>query len=137
MEALTITVEVTNNFTVKGNVGMANMCCFGGYVDCENFKGVILPSGVDTQRDFFEEPIRTLSARYMLKGKDKEGIECQIFIENNCSFEKDMVPEDMAFMKTKPRIITDSPCLSYLETAELYGTIEPWEKGVIIHIFVK
>ena len=39
--------------------------------------------------------------------------------------------------ETKPRIITDSACLSWMETADLTGTITPWDKGVMIHIFAK
>ncbi|MCF0115944.1 MAG: DUF3237 family protein [Erysipelotrichaceae bacterium] len=130
-EVLTIRVEVTDNFKVEGEVGSVNMCLFGGTVDCDNFKGVILPSGVDTQKDFKDSPHFTLSARYMLEGKDKEGQDCRIFIENNVAFEKGK-PEGMSY--TTPKVVTNSKALSYLETANLKGTIEPWEKGVIIHI---
>ena len=70
-----------------------------------------------------------LSARYILEGVDRDGKDCRIFIENNGS------AAENGDMHTTPMIITDSSALSYLETERLSGTIEPWEKGVIIHIF--
>ena len=130
-EILTIQVRTTEFLDVKGSRAEALMITFNGTCDCENFKGKILPGGVDTQKEFYPEP-RTLSARYMLEGVDREGKACHIFIENNgVASEKGMVE------KTTPRIITDSECLNWMETADLSGTITPWEKGVIIHIFAK
>jgi hypothetical protein len=128
-EILTINVDITDFLSVKGECAEATMILFGGSCDCENFKGRILPSGVDTQKQFYPER-RTLSARYMLEGVDKEGQSCKIFIENNgVSEENDIV------LSTTPRIITDSKALAWMEKASLTGTIEPKEKGVIIHIF--
>lgn len=108
-EILTIQVRTTEFLDVKGSRAEALMITFDGTCDCENFKGKILPGGVD-----------------------REGKACHIFIENNgVASEKGMVE------KTTPRIITDSECLNWMETADLSGTITPWEKGVIIHIFAK
>ena len=126
-EELTIKVVINDFNEVKGHNGNARMIAFDGTVDCENFKGVIMPGGVDTQRDYTEGQ-STLSARYILDGVDREGKRCKVFIENNGVF----TPEGM---KTIPTILTDSEALSYLETIKLKGTIDSWEKGVIIHIF--
>ena len=125
-EELTINVEITDCFEVKGTAGAARMIAFTGNSDCPNFKGEILPGGVDTQREIDGQ--LTLSARYMLKGVDRDGEPCSIFIENNGA-------GDISKGFTTPKIFTDSKALSYLENASLKGTIEPWEKGVIIHIF--
>ncbi|MCR5581698.1 MAG: DUF3237 domain-containing protein [Pseudobutyrivibrio sp.] len=125
-EELTITVELGEILDVKGFSGSARMINFTGYCRCDNFTGDIMPGGVDTQRDL--DGRFTLSARYMLKGVDRAGQECSIFIENNGE-------GDISEGYTRPCILTDSEALKYLETASLKGTIEPWEKGVIIHIF--
>lgn len=130
-EILTIQVRITETFEVKGKTGEAMMICFDGSCDCENFKGKILPGGVDTQKEWYPQA-RTLSARYILEGTDREGKACRIFIENNgTANETGMVGQ------TTPRIFTDSECLSWMETAELTGTITSWEQGVMIHIFTE
>ena len=130
-EVLTIQVSTWQMMGVKGKTAEAGMILFDGFCDCENFRGRILPGGVDTQKEFYPEA-RSLSARYILEGTDRDGKECRIFIENNGVADKDGKIEH-----TIPRIITDSECLSFLETTELSGTITPWEKGVIIHIFTE
>jgi len=68
-EVLTIYVKVTEVYEVKGKIGEASMLCFEGYADCENVKGVILPGGVDTQKEFYGNN-RVLSARYIIDGID-------------------------------------------------------------------
>ncbi|MCQ2537247.1 MAG: DUF3237 domain-containing protein [Lachnospiraceae bacterium] len=126
-EVLTILVRIIGCHEVKGNGKTARMIIFDGDCDCENFKGHILQGGVDSQKDFEGEPF-SLSARYVLEGTDKENNPCRMFIENNGGIEN-------GIMKTTPMIVTDSPCLSYLQNEKLEGSIEGWEKGVIIHIF--
>ena len=71
-EILTIQVRTTEFLEVKGSRAEALMITFDGTCDCENFKGKIFPGGVDTQKEFYPKP-RTLSARYMLEGVDREG----------------------------------------------------------------
>lgn len=129
-EVLTFEVEITGHETVKGKNGEATMILFEGNADCENFHGKILPGGVDTQVEWPGQN-RTLSARYILEGVDKEGQSCRIFVENNGIALKE------GEISTTPRIITDSEALSYLEQEELFGTITPTEKGVTIHIFLR
>ncbi|WP_026496528.1 DUF3237 family protein [Butyrivibrio sp. WCD3002] len=127
-EVLTINVRITGVNEVKGHTGTARMILFDGTVDCDNFKGKILPGGVDTQKELGDEPT-LLSARYILEGTDKEGNPSHIFIENNGQF------REGGENTTTPKVITDSQALAFLETADLYGTIEGIEGGVRIHIF--
>ena len=127
-EVLTIKVEITAVDEVLGRGKVVRMIHFGGSVDCDNFKGIILPGGVDTQKDFEGESFK-LSARYILEGEDREGKKCRIFVENNG---EGFDPNGENY--TMPTIVTDSEALAYLENANLKGTIEPWGKGVIIHI---
>ena len=128
-EVLTINVEITGVCEVKGNTGEALMIHFGGSANCELFQGMILPGGVDTQKEWYGTP-RTLSARYILEGTDVTGNFCHIFIENNGVSEG-----DQGFASTVPKILTDSKALAFLETAKLTGTITPAPQGVTIHIF--
>jgi len=131
-EVLTIYVKVTEVYEVKGKIGEASMLHFEGYADCENVKGVILPGGVDTQKEFYGNN-RVLSARYIIDGIDGAGEKCRIFIENIG------IIQDGGQIKTTPKIITDSVHLSYLETAALEGVIEfgdTVDRGIIIHIYL-
>lgn len=127
-EVLTVNVNITQINEVKGHKGSARMILFDGDVCCDNFKGVILPGGVDTQKDISKEET-LLSARYILEGKDIEGKDCRIFIENNGTIKKG---EEMTAI---PKMLTDSEALSFLETQELFSKIEGKQGGVIIHIF--
>lgn len=130
-EVLTISVKITGQDRVAGAVGDAGMVYFTGEVDCENFKGRILPGGVDTQRNNGSHI--TISARYMLEGTDGDGAPCHIFIENN-----GVISPSGEITRTVPTVVTDSPRLKWLETAQLSGTLEPkGEMAVLIHIFAE
>ena len=128
-EILTIEVVIDACEEVKGKTGEAAMILFSGSVDCEAFKGKILPGGVDTQKEWNGEN-RSLSARYILEGMDYTGNPCRIFIENN-----GVMDPQKGLEYTIPRILTDSDALAYLEKEELIGTITPSEQGITIHIF--
>ena len=119
MSKLVLTVDVVLDevIEVNGSRGKAAMILFHGESNCENFRGKVLPGGVDTQKEPAGEK-RLLSARYVLEGKDKDGKECRIFIENN-----GVVDKPGADIKTTPDIYTDSEALKWLETAQLYGTV--------------
>ena len=131
MEKLVLSIEVDLDETieVKGSNGKATMIKFHGKSECDNFKGEILPGGIDTQKQIGGNAL-TLSARYILEGYDNTGTFCHIFIENNGSFEDGQI-------KTKPIIITDSYALKWLETADLYGTVTGREGGVLISFYQK
>ncbi len=113
MEVLRIYIKQTGNCQVCGHKAFINMVLFEGECDCENFKGRVLPGGVDTQR-YYEEGKGCLSARYMLEGVDKAGKPCKIFIQNEGE-------HDNGFLPTTPKIYTDSEQLSWLEDADLTG----------------
>ncbi len=113
---LKIDVVLDEFMEVKGNCGSVTMITFHGDCDCKNFRGEILPGAADTQIEKRGE-LRTLSARYFLKGYDAEGKSCTLFIENNGVVSKEGV------VATKPEIITDSECLAWLEQASLSGEI--------------
>ena len=120
---LQIEVDIDQSYNVRGSNGSATMILFHGKANCENFKGEILPGGVDTQKEIGGNA-RTLSARYCLEGTDKTGTMCHIFIENNGNMGK-----------TTPTILTDSAALKFLETAKLSGTIGMRAGGVLISIY--
>lgn len=130
MEILKLHINITGGNTVKSAKGQINMVMFDGW--CEGvFNGKIMAGGVDTQVFLANtDKPGTLSARYMLEGTDQEGKACTMFIENNGIFGKDCVT-------TTPKIFTDSENLRYLEEADLYGTLEGQENGVLITIFKK
>ena len=131
-EILTIDVLLKEFNEVKGHKGEALMILFDGYCHSEIFDGVILNGGVDTQKQDAGSNLRTLSARYILQGKDFEGKECRIFIENNGMSDGDR-------FTTTPKILTDSEALKELEDTDLVGSISSTdEEGHIqIHICVK
>ena len=126
-EELTIKVICTTMDEVEGSTNIRRMIHFTGEADCKNFKGRILDGGVDTQKVHDDKAF--LSARYMLEGTDLKENPCKIFIEN---IGGGRLGEKLI---TTPSVTTDSKALKYLETSVLKGTIESWEKGVIIHIF--
>jgi len=130
MEILKLHINITGGNTVKSAKGQINMVMFDGW--CEGvFNGKIMAGGVDTQVFLANtDKPGTLSARYMLEGTDQEGKACTMFIENNGIFGKEAVT-------TTPKIFTDSENLRYLEEADLYGTLEGQENGVLITIFKK
>ncbi|MBR4409442.1 MAG: DUF3237 family protein [Bacteroidales bacterium] len=123
-EVLTIKIDIAGAQTVTADSLSITMIPFSGTVDCPNFKGEVLPTGVDTQ---VGKPTgRTLSARYMIKGKDIKGEDCTIFIENN---------GDMGEKYTRPFIVTDSKALSFLNNALLLGQLDFTSGGLTIRIY--
>ena len=126
-ELMTIHVIIDGEQTVKGKNGESCMILFHGTADGPYFRGTILPSAVDTQKEFYGKP-RTLSARYTFKGTDYEGNSCMLFVENNA--EAKMERE----LTTKPIIFTDSKALQWMEDVELVGTLVGSPTGVTITI---
>lgn len=129
-EILTIYVEIGKTYEVCGHNGIARMILFSGHGTGSGFQGTILPGGVDTQQQ--DNKTLALSARYILEGTDGTGQKCRIFIEN-----EGMADGNGNINQTIPKITTDSEALAWMETATLTGTITPWERGVVIHIFAE
>ena len=112
MLIMKLKIDVTGVQEVAGERQTARMILFGGTAKGDFFQGVIEPGGVDTQYDN-RDGTGVLSARYSLRGTDREGNPARVFIENNGAYGQ----------PTTPRIWTDSPALRFLETAPLRGNI--------------
>ncbi len=121
---LEIDVKITGYHAVDGDKNNIVMIEFNGECDCEYFKGKTVGTGVDTQT--INNQGMALSARYMLEGVDCKGLPCRIFIENN----------GRDFNNCKPKIVTDSKALAFLQTSDLKATVTPVDGGVIVRIFV-
>lgn len=126
MKIMTINVNITGMQRVSTSEKTVTQVLFDGTAEGEYFNGTILPGGVDTQINVPEKG--TLSARYMLEGKDNSGDNCKMYISNdsiqNCNI-------------TTPHILTDSENLRWLNEAELRGELTIVENGVQIEIFSK
>lgn len=127
MELLRIHINITETISLTDEDATINMILFDGHCDSNLFQGDILPGGVDTQK-LNPDGSGTLSARYILQGKDNMGNACKLFIENNAY----VSPSSGTI--THPTIYTDSPCLKWLEKADLYGNILSGQEQLIITI---
>jgi hypothetical protein len=107
------------------------MISFTGHVTGEFFQGEVLDGGIDTQI-IGKLGDRTLSARYILQGKDYTGEACQIYIENNGDINQKR--KDATFL-TSPKMITNSKALSFLNDDLFVGEGFPTESGVNIKIY--
>lgn len=109
---LEVLVETDPAGTVEldSEIGHVKMIPFKGSVKSPIFTGIVEPCGVDTQVTNQNE-VRHMSARYMLTGKDKEGADCRIYVENNAWFTDGARPRPF---RTVPTFITDSKALAPL-----------------------
>ncbi len=123
---LTINVRCLEPMSVAGHTQNIVMVPFTGDASGDYFSGTVTGTGTDTQKTAKNGEC-TLSARYMLSGKDMSGADCKIFIEN----------ETRADGKLRPMIVTDSEALAFLETSEFYSEIEPSDGGVTVRIFIE
>ena len=121
---LTIDVTCLEPCEVQGQELKIVMVPFTARAYGEYFNGETIGTGVDTQR-YEHDGTGRLSARYMLKGRDKAGGECSIFIENSTH-------DDEGW---HPLIVTDSPLLSEWEHIPLTATVDGKEGGVVVRIF--
>ena len=96
-----IHVILDQTLSVQGGKGSANMILFHGDLDTTFFKGEIQPGAVDTQRS------GSISARYILVGKDADGTATKIFIDNS-----------QVNGVLKPYVLTDNPKLRWLEKTD-------------------
>ena len=125
MKELLLEIHVTcrEAVSVEGGSRKIVMVPFDGQAEGPLFTGRIIGTGVDTQT--IENGGITLSARYMMEGKDAEGNPCRIFVENQGNGESGF----------HPMIVTDSALLREWETAELSATVEGAPGGVIVRIY--
>lgn len=126
---MTIHVILDQTQSVQGAGGQAVMILFHGTFTCSLGSGKVLPGGVDTQIGRLGQE-RTLSARYILEGQDRENRTFHIFVENNGVCGKN------GGIKTTPVIITDAEELQWMEREKLTGTVESdGEDDVTIKIY--
>ena len=118
-----INVELDEGSVIKGAKEQVNFLRFHGTADSDYFRGVILPGGVDCQRQAENKPFR-LSARYVMEGTDCAGNECSVFIENN-GFEAG------GEIRTVPTIVTDSEILSGMTRGPLRGELAGKGEGAV------
>ncbi len=125
MNELLLEIHVTcrEAVSVEGGSRKIVMVPFDGQAEGPLFTGRIIGTGVDTQT--IENGRITLSARYMMEGKDAEGNPCRIFVENQGNGESGF----------HPKIVTDSALLREWETAELSATVEGAPGGVTVRIY--
>lgn len=132
-EVLTVHVKIEKTIELHHDDGdSVVMISFTGDVTGELFQGKVLDGGIDTQIIGKFGDRHTLSARYMLQGKDYTGETCQIYIENNGDVHKETKD---ALFRTYPKIITNSKALSFLNDALFVGEGLPTESGVDIKIY--
>lgn len=117
---------------MKAENGEVVMIPFRGSVSSDLFQGIVEPCGVDTQI-VNAAGVRHMSARYMLTGRDPEGKEAHIYIENNGWF--DDAHRSMPF-RTVPTFLTDSAALApLLYGSQFYGEGRMLEDGLHILFF--
>ncbi|MDE6845397.1 MAG: DUF3237 domain-containing protein [Lachnospiraceae bacterium] len=128
-EVLRIDVLLDQVVTVQGADGEVTMILFHGTFSCELGAGRVLPGGVDTQIQRQGEN-KSLSARYILEGKDEKQKPFRIFVENNGICTKGET------LKTCPVIYTDAEELQWMEREKLSGIVEAsGENKVQIRIY--
>lgn len=103
-----VEIDPAETVTLTSEIGSVRMIPFKGTVTGPLFHGVVEPCGVDTQVTNQNE-VRHMSARYMLTGRDKDGADCHIYIENNGWFTDGAQPRPF---RTVPAFMTDSPTLA-------------------------
>ncbi len=105
-----VEIDPAGTVSLTGEIGTVTMIPFKGTVTGPIFSGIIEPCGVDTQITNQNE-VRHMSARYMLTGRDMDGRNCHIYVENNGWFTNGARQKPF---KTVPTFITDSPALAPL-----------------------
>ena len=132
--ALEILVDVDrpNIVEFESEIGHVKLIPFRGTVDCPLFHGIVEPCGVDTQITNQNE-VRHMSARYVLTGKDVDGQDCHIYVDNNAWFTNGEQPKPF---RTVPTFITDSKKLApYLHRNQFVGEGFRDEKGLWIRFY--
>lgn len=132
-EVFTVHVKIEKATELRNPDGQSVvMISFSGDVTGKYFNGTILEGGIDTQIIGKNGEPESLSARYMLQGTDIAGDSCELYIENNGRFNKNL---KHAIFRTYPNIITNSKALSFLNNDILVGEGLPRESGVDIKIY--
>ena len=117
---------------MQGENAEVLMVPFKGSVDCDIFRGIVEPCGVDTQI-VNAAGVRHMSARYLMTGTDAEGQPCHIYVENNGWF--DDAAKTMP-IHSVPTFYTDSRALApYLHRNQFVGEGHDMADGLHILFF--
>lgn len=129
---LEINIHLTGFTQVKGKNETVNFINFDGYCSSDFFEGKVIEGGVDTQK-YVEGKEGSLSARYILDGKDGKGLPSKLFIENNGTVFAD------GRIETVPHIVSDNEELEAIFSGNLFGkvlTVDcPEHDKVLIEIY--
>ena len=104
---LEILIQTDRERTVSFDTpaGAVKMIPFSGKVTNGLMTGIVEDCGVDTQITNPND-VRHMSARYILSGKDRDGDDLRIYVENNGWFTNGERPKPF---RTVPSFLTDSP----------------------------
>ncbi|MUG84849.1 DUF3237 family protein [Paenibacillus timonensis] len=132
-DVFTVHVEIGNSIHLNQPDGdTVTMISFKGQVTGKYFEGQILDGGVDTQVIGRSGSRHTLSARYMLEGKDHAGERCKVYIENNGNMNHN---SKNVLFRSYPKVITDSKALAFLNDDILVAEGRSTESGLDIIIY--
>ena len=121
--------EITRMETPSGKV---TVIPFSGNVESELFTGTIRPGAADVQVTN-AAGIRHMNAKYIFEGKDKNGKDCYLFVDNNGYFVPNREPSPF---HAYPTFMSDSPFLAdILERSSFRAEGHPAKEGVTIKIF--
>lgn len=123
--------ELISDFSAPN--GGLTIIPFTGGVESKLFTGTILPGAADVQT---ADPSgsRHMCAKYMFRGKDQDGKDCCLFVENNGDFVPGQAVDGV--VRTSPQFITDSVVLDeYLSKRTFRAEVHPSEIGVDIKVF--
>jgi len=128
-ELFAFAIGIGPNETIMGaDEALGIMIAFTCTSKLGNFVAEGLDTFVDT-RTQFKDQYQTLSARYILQGKDEEGRDTRIYVENDGVDHNDV-------MTTEPFIVSDNPKWAWIEKAPLHGTAS-WDENwnLTIHLW--
>lgn len=128
-----IFAENTQVSNMEGPYGKVTIIPFTGKVESDIFTGEILPGATDVQVENVAGS-RNMCAKYMFRGKDSQGVDCHLFVENNGYFT--VANKKDAFFNACPSFITDSPVLGeYLCRGRFRSEVHGQEWGIEIRIY--
>ncbi|MCI8722952.1 MAG: hypothetical protein HFH16_04415 [Ruminococcus sp.] len=136
MEKLIMKIQVFGEGTpsdLQSPYGCVTFVPFTAKVESELFTGETLPGAVDVQVET-PDHVRNMCAKYMFQGKDFQGNDCKLYVENN-GYLQPMNRQDPHF-NAVPRFLTDSPALgAYLCRQRFRSEVQGMDWGVEIRIF--
>jgi len=132
-ELMKIEINIDSMVSLDSSIGdSVVMISFTGQATGKFFQGEVQPGGVDTQIISQDKKKHTLSARYIIKGKDYLGQDCTLYIENNGNIHE---PNEAYIFRTYPNIISSNESLQFLEQDILVAEGRASENGVTIYIY--